>query len=258
MKRLVICKIAILLILSLLVSATTSFALDKSSLVGAWLLDGKSGDEIKDSSGNNLHGEIVQGTKRVDGKFDGALQFNGADMARVADDAKLDLESFTISAWIKVEGQSGKWQIIASKENRGPTARNYGIFCNINTGVIHYSFTTGNAWKSFDAQTVVTDGSWHHIAATYENPNFKMYLDGTVDAEVTPGTKPDTHDNYLFIGGCDIGDYWMTGIIDEILLFNKALSDKEIGELQRGLSLPVQPGQKVTATWGKIKKLSIQ
>jgi hypothetical protein len=41
MKRLVICKITISLILSLLVSATTSLALDKSSLVGAWLLDGK-------------------------------------------------------------------------------------------------------------------------------------------------------------------------------------------------------------------------
>ncbi|HIE30019.1 TPA: hypothetical protein EYP66_22370 [Candidatus Poribacteria bacterium] len=94
--------------------------------------------------------------------------------------------------------------------------------------------------------------------ATYENPNFKMYLDGTVDAEVAPGTKPDTHDNALFIGGCDIGDYWMTGIIDEIVLFNKALSDKEISELQNGLNLPVQPGQKLTTTWGRLKDRPIR
>jgi len=257
MKRLIIHKVTILLILTLLVSATTSFALDKSSLVGAWLFDGKSDKEIKDSSGNNLHGEVVKGTKRVDGKFGGALQFNGSDMVQVQDDPKLDLESFTIAAWIKVKGQSGKWQIIASKENRGPTARNYGIFCNINTGVIHYSFTTNNGWKSYDAKTVVTDGAWHHIAATYKNPDFKMYLDGTVDAQVAPATKPDTHDNVLFIGGCDIGDYWMTGIIDDLVLFDKALSDKEIGELQKGFKLPVQPGEKLTTTWCKLKKPSM-
>lgn len=257
MKKLT-CKVTILLVLSLLVCSTASFALDKKSLVGAWLFDEKSDKEIKDSSGNNLHAEIVEGTKRVDGKFGGAIEFGGSDMAQVPDDPKLDLESFTIAAWIKVKGQSGKWQIIASKENRGPTARNYGIFCNINTGVIHYSFTTSNGWKSYDAKTVVTDGSWHHVAATYENPNFKMYLDGTVNDEVAPSTKPDTHDNVLFIGGCDIGDYWMTGIIDEIVLFNKALSEKEIGELQKGLNLSVQPEQKLTTTWGRLKKHSIR
>ena len=252
-KSIIIWQIAILLIINLLVITTTSLALDKSSLVGAWLFEGKSGKEITDSSGNELHGEIIKGTKRVNGKFGGAIEFNGSDMVQVQDDSKLDLESFTIAAWIKVDGQSGKWQIIASKENRGPTARNYGIFCNINTGVIHYSFTTGNGWKSYDATTVVTDGSWHHVAAAYENPDFKMYLDGKVDAQVAPGTKPDTHDNVLFIGGCDIGDYWMTGIIDELVLFNKALSEKEIGELQKGVNLPVQPGNKLTNTWATIK-----
>ena len=45
------------------------------------------------------------------------------------------------------------------------------------------------------------------------------------------GTKPDNHDNFLFIGGCDIGNYWMTGTIDEVLVYNRALSEQEINEL---------------------------
>jgi hypothetical protein len=245
----------LVVLIALGLSINTAYSIDPANLVGAWLFEGEA-DEIVDASGNGHNGEIAQGApKRVKGKFGGAMEFGGADMITVPDDNALDLANFTISAWIKVDGQSGQWQIIASKENRGPTGRNYGIFCNINTGVVHYSFTANAAWQSFDAATVVTDGNWHHVAATYEKPDFKMYLDGAVDAQVTPGTDPDQNDSPLYIGGCDIGDYWMTGIIDEIVLFNVPLSEAEIGELMEGLdsTLAVQPATKLPVTWGNIK-----
>jgi hypothetical protein len=230
------------------VSVGTSYA----GVIGAWLFNEGSGTVAKDSSGTGNDGDI-QGAQ-----WDaGALVFDGDDMVTVPDDDTLDLESFTLAARIKVDGQSGKWQIIASKENRDPTQRNYGMFCNINTGVIHYSFTTDAAWQSFDAQTVVTDNQWHVVAATYENPNFKMYLDGVVDAEVEPGTVPDATDNVLYIGGCDIGDYWMTGMIDEVILLDEALSDAEIADLvangAESLVTAIQPGGKLSMTWGQIK-----
>ena len=227
-----------------------------AGLVGLWLFDEGSGTVAKDSSGNGHDGEI-KGAQWGTGKFDGGLVFDGDDMVIVPDNDGLDLTSFTLAASIKVDGQSGKWQIIASKENRNPTQRNYGMFCNINTGVIHYSFTTSSGWKSFDAKTVVTDNQWHYVAATYEKPNFRMYLDGEVDAEVAPDTAPDNTDNVLFIGGCDIGDYWMTGIIDEVVLFNDALSQDEIRKFAsngaKSVLTAVQPAGKLSVIWGKIK-----
>jgi len=227
-----------------------------ADLVGLWLFDEGSGTVATDSSGNGYDGEI-KGAQWGTGKFGGGLVFDGDDMVIVADDDGLDLASFTLAASIKVDGQSGKWQIIASKENRNPTQRNYGMFCNINTGVIHYSFTTSSGWKSFDATTVVTDNKWHYVAATYEQPNFKMYLDGEVDAEVTPDTIPDNTDNVLFIGGCDIGDYWMTGIIDEVILFDNALSPDDIEALAskgaKSVVTAIQPAGKLSVTWGQIK-----
>jgi len=244
------CSLVCLIILGL--SISTGYA----DLVGLWLFDEGSGNVAKDSSGNGHDGEI-QGAQWGTGKFGGGLVFDGDDMVVVADDDGLDLTSFTLAASIKVDGQSGKWQIVASKENRNPTQRNYGMFCNINTGVIHYSFTTSSGWKSFDAQTVVTDNQWHYIAATYEQPNFRMYLDGEVDAEVEPDTVPDATDNVLFIGGCDIGDYWMTGIIDEVVLFDNALSQAELKALRsdggQSLVTAVQPSGKISMTWGQIK-----
>ena len=236
-------------------SINTAYSINSASLVGAWLFEGK-GDEILDSSGNGHDGGIGQGDpKRVKGKFGGAMEFGGTDMVTVPDDNAMDLKSFTLSAWINVPKITGVWQIVATKENRNPTGRNYGIFCNNNSGVIHFSFTTAAAWQSFNAATVTTDGTWHHIAATYEKPNFKLYLDGVLDGEQNPDADPDNHDSPLYIGGCDIGDYWMTGVIDEVLLFSVALSEEEVKDLMGGVDsvLAVQPAVKLPVTWGNIK-----
>lgn len=249
-------KMLSFLFLSLLIISPQVVALVSDGLVGAWLMDDGNGKTVTDSSNNGLDGKVAQGNpKWVKGKFGGALEFGGADMVTVDDDAALDLKSFTLAAWVNIPKISGPWQIIASKENRNPTGRNYGTFAHTTTGVVHYSFTTGG-WKSFDAKTVITDGKWHHIVATYAKPDFKLYVDGKVDAQTAPNTDPDNHDNFLFIGGCNIGNYWMSGTIDEVVLYDRALSDAEINELMdKGITdaLDVKPGGKLVTTWSQIK-----
>ncbi len=211
---------------------------------------------VADSSGNGLDGELVQGEPEwVEGKFGTAMNFDGADMVNVPDNDLLDLTSFTIAAWINSPATSGRWHVIAAKEARNPNGRNYGIFGHVNNGSIHYSFTSGG-WKSFDAPTNVTDGTWHHVAATYEQPNFKLYIDGVLDAEEAPNAVPESNGSPLYIGGCDIGNYWMKGAIDEVVLFDRALSPDELAELiENGMAsvTPVEPAGKLTTTWGQIK-----
>lgn len=231
-------------------------AVTTDGLVGAWLFDDGTDTTVADSSGNELDGELVQGEPEwVEGKFGTAMNFDGTDMVNVPDNDLLDLTSFTIAAWINSPATSGRWHVIAAKEARNPTGRNYGIFGHVNNGSIHYSFTSGG-WKSFDAPTNVTDGTWHHVAATYEQPNFKLYIDGELDAEVAPDGVPESNESPLYIGGCDIGNYWMTGAIDEVVLFDRALSEAELSELiEDGMAsvTPVEPAGKLTTTWGQIK-----
>lgn len=53
-----------------------------------------------------------------------------------------------------------------------------------------------------------------------------------------------------------IGGYWMTGVIDEVVLYDRALSEKEINELMEDgmeVTLDVQPGGKLVTTWSRIK-----
>ncbi|MXV78688.1 LamG domain-containing protein [Candidatus Poribacteria bacterium] len=249
-------KLTLILILTLLAFSPNLMAVTTEGLVGAWLLDDGTGTTVADSSGNKLDGEVSAGTPAwVEGKFDGALEFGGSDMVTIPDNDALDLTSFTIAAWIKSPATTGRWHVIAAKEARNPTGRNYGIFGHVNNGSIHYSFTSGG-WKSFDAPTNVTDGAWHHVAATYERPNFKLYIDGELDAEQAPDAVPESNDSPLYIGGCNIGNYWMTGTIDEVVLYDRALSPAEIGELiQEGIATvtPVEPAGKLATTWSQIK-----
>ncbi len=249
-------KFSLIVILTLLAITPNLMAVTTDGLVGAWTFEDGSGDKVMDSSGNDLHGEVTLGNPSwVDGKFGSALEFGGSDMVTVADADALDLTSFTIAAWINSPRTSGRWHVIAAKEARNPTGRNYGIFGHVNTGVIHYSFTSGG-WKSYDANTNVTDGAWHHVAATYSKPDFKLYIDGEVDAEVAPDADPESNTSPLYIGGCDIGNYWMTGAIDEVVLYDRALSSDEIAELiADGIAsvTPVEPADKLVTTWSRIK-----
>ena len=252
-------KLTLILILTLLAFSPNLMAVTTEGLVAAWLLDDGTGTTVKDSYTNKLDGEIASGTPEwVEGKFDGALEFKGSDMVTIPDNDLLDLTAFTIAAWIKSPATTGRWHVIAAKEARNPTGRNYGIFGHVNNGSIHYSFTSGG-WKSFDAPTNVTDGAWHHVAATYERPNFKLYIDGELDAETAPDAVPESNDSSLYIGGCDIGNYWMTGVIDEVVLYDRALSPEELSELiQEGIATvtPVEPVGKLATTWSQIKSNS--
>lgn len=250
-------KLTLILILTLLAFSPNLMAVTTEGLVAAWLLDDGTGTTVADSYTNKLDGEVSRGIPEwVEGKFDGALEFKGSDMVTIPDNDLLDLTSFTIAAWIKSPATSGSWHVIAAKEARNPTGRNYGIFGHVNDGYIHYSFTSGGGWKSYNAPTNVTDGAWHHVAATYERPNFKLYIDGELDAEQAPDTEPDSTGSPLYIGGCDIGNYWMTGIIDEVVLYDRALSPEELSELiQEGIATvtPVEPAGKLATTWSQIK-----
>ena len=258
MKTCMFCFVPVFLLTTMGSLASGADIMD--GVVGVWLFDEGSGKKVGDSSDNKLHAKFDQGKpKWVKGKFGGGLEFDGESQVTVPDNKLMHLKSFTLTAWMNSPKISGKWQILASKENRGVGGnRNYGLFAHINTGVMHYSFTAGG-WKSFDGKTVVTDGKWHHITTTYERPDFTLYIDGKVDAQVKPDTDPDMPENKFFIGGCNIGDYWMTGTLDDIAVFNRVLSEKEINQLMKDglkISLDVETKEKLVTTWGRLKQVN--
>lgn len=225
----------------------------EAKVVGQWLFDEGAGEVAKDTSGNKNDGTI-KNAKWVNGKFGKALDFNGANSnVDVPWAAPLSVETFTLSAWVNVPGFTGNWQTIFTQDTAGPT-RNYGIFINNAGGVIHYSFTFGKAWQSFDAKTSVVDGKWHNVCASYNKEAFVLYIDGVEDARQARNVKPDTAKTVVTIGSW-VGGGWLKGAIDEVALFDEGLSAAEIkAQILGGLaSKPVEPQGKVAAYWAAIK-----
>ena len=225
-----------------------------AELVGSWAFDEGSGDVAGDSSGNGNDGAINNAIW-ADGIFGGALDFNGADAnVEVPYAPELSVEEFTLMAWVNVPGFTGGWQTIATLNTDGPT-RNYGLFINDGSGLIHYSFTSGNAWQSFNATSNIVDGTWRHIAATYDKSMFRCYVDGVVDGE-TPieGLVPDSADAVVTIASW-VGGGWLAGRLDEVALYNHALSEDDIMDAMNGLANAVDGTDKLASCWGGIKTI---
>lgn len=223
----------------------------RAELAGLWLFDEGSGDVAADASGNGNDGTVNNGGWAA-GKYGGALELNGVDSnVEVPHGGALSVNQFTLMAWVDVPAFTGGWQTIATQNTDGPT-RNYGLFINDGSGLIHYSFTSGNAWNSFNANLNVVGDGWHHIAATYDNATFKCYVDGAIDGETAVDLVPDTAESVVTIGSW-VGGGWLAGKIDEVALYSNALTDAEIAAAMTGQATAVAPGGKLAVTWGSLR-----
>ena len=245
-------KLTSILLMLLLIVFVAGYV--KADLVGLWLFDEGTGTVAKDSSRGGNSGKINNATW-TDGKYGKGLEFNGTNAnVEIQHASVLSVETFTLMAWMNVPGFTGNWQTIVTQNTDGPT-RNYGLFINNGSGLIHYSFTAGNAWQSFNAGSNVVDGKWHHIAATYDRKVFICYVDGEIDGQTPNALKPDTVKTVITIGSW-IGGGWLKGVIDEVALFNNPLKQNEIKQIvANGLvSKAVDSQGKLATTWGNLKK----
>jgi hypothetical protein len=105
-------------------------------------------------------------------------------------------------------------------------------------------------------------GRWVHVAATYDGTFMRVYVDGEMVAEGEwPGViDVNTADVFL---GCDSGgvgpeggaDTYLKGVLDEVIISNRAFSDEEMITLSKGLfGVAVDPtNEKLSTTWGNLK-----
>ena len=219
--------------------------------VGIWLFDEGAGDEAADSSGHEHTASVVGGKLEwADGKIGKAAGFKPGTYLEVEHTDALNLETFTVAAWIKfVSDTDGGEQNIAYKQVGDDRAtRNYtlkmwgskiyGIFASDgNTDAVE-----------LESATDVVDEKWHHVALTYDKKALRLYVNGKEEGSGNFAKNPETNDAPLRIGnGID-------GFIDELQILSVALSADEIqSDMDNGIQLPVEPIGKVTTTWSRLK-----
>lgn len=236
-------------------------SIDPETIVGTWLFDDDPNDGVQDSSGNGNDGEIIGDVEWVaDGKFGKGLLFPGEDenYVEVPHNESLDLTTFSFTAWVKIE-PTGTYQSILIKTADG-SVENYSGYIMEGSGVFWTRFTSGGAGQwGFQKWGVVTatDNEWHHVAGTYDMGSVKTYIDGSIEAEPEFDGEPDLSPGPLNLGDCPGYPYAVNGVMDDIGLFNVALSQDEIIDImENGLTtlLAVDPAGKLATIWGSIKQ----
>jgi hypothetical protein len=240
------------LFLMLAVSFTTP-SLTHAEVLGVWLFDEGDGLVVKDASGNGHDGEIVGNVDWVAGKFGTALEFDGGHV-KIPHQNNMNLEQFTITAWIKVPKIVDPYQMIVGKE--AWPDRNYSMW--IRPGVMTFGFTTPGAAQDIQigSQEVVGD-KWHFVAGVYDLKNLTPYVDGVKFGVRAAAAKPATNQAPLMIGAQPPnGGGPLKGLIDEVAVYDTALDEKEIQSVMEGLEkqfLPVAARGKLATAWGRLK-----
>ncbi len=222
-------------------------------LVSHWKFDEGSGTTAADSSVNGNNGNII-GATWATGKSGSGLSFDGNDyVIRTNPSAGLkpSLEVAT-AAWIKMSAtDTGGAEIVSMGDS-------YAIRVQTN-GNIQFFYYNGTTWKSIITTGVnVRDGVWHHIVGQKTSAALQIYVDGISKASISnTGTITYTLGTGLFIGRHGNGDtiYDFTGIIDDVRIYNRALSNQEVLELYNLYVQSPTPTPVTTPTPGLIPDL---
>lgn len=229
---------------------TSQITKNSDGLVLAQSFDGKymdwsqSSAEARDASGNANHGDVVGATTAI-GKRGQALSFDGVDdYVSLADsDSLRDLPNTALSflAWVK-KNDSGTNTYLFSKATGSATNGWYfwvDEFRRANF-TIKRATTNLNVSSSTNILPVYANG-WFYIAVTYpggdEASNIHIYVNGVEVSSYmiqTDGVGNYQTDNSLTarIGRSNYNNY-ISGQIDEVRVYNRALSAEEIGDLYR-------------------------
>ncbi len=197
-------------------------------LVAAYDFEEGGGPRVIDASEQHNHGIIGGAHRTRHGRFGKALLFNGiGDWVTIKDAASLDLSvGMTLEAWVyPTDFMSGR-QTILFKE-APPEAASYRLDANSDTdrpavGVFIDSPRSlqGGSWLMPD--------NWVHLAGTFDGSALRLYLNGDPVAEAEQSGSMKGSDGAFRIGGDSVWGEFFRGRIDEVRVYNRALSHAEI------------------------------
>jgi len=190
--------------------------------------------EVEDESGQGNVGERTNAVIREDVKRGMVFEGGGGGYLTVKDSPQLTPNELTVMVWVcPREYKPG--QVIINKADWADNgfARGFGLCLgDRDLPSDRVSFTIGNGgWTYVFSSQTIPLGQWTHIACSYDGKKGRVFVNGEVDGVVTPtntALSPSRYD--LRIGKCtfDDRDRNFKGLIDDVLVFDRALSPEEI------------------------------
>ncbi len=200
-----------------------------SGLVVAMSFNEASGATVSDTSGTDNHGSIANAV-RVPGKYGNGLSFNGTNsFVTITGSPSLNLTTgMTVEAWANPATLSS-FRVIFTKEMSGTDA--WALNANDNGSLPGMFIRTGSSTGPLTGalgNSQLPLNTWTHVAGTYDGSQLRFYVNGVLVTTTAVTGSIATAPNPLRIGGNSIWGEWFNGLIDEVRVYSRALTQSEI------------------------------
>ena len=210
-----------------------------SGLRAAYAFGEGTGTTAADASGNGNTGTLTNGPVwSTQGRFGNAITFDGVnDFVSVPDGASLDLAATgTIEAWVRLNAIN-RWNSVIAKGNaNSDPAHNYAMEIT-DANRVRCVLGGGGTFRRLDSTITIAAGQLRHYACTWNGTTLSLYIDGALNASTTQALTPAANTSPLFIGQFGGNADRLSGTIDEVRIYNRALS---VTEIQTDMNTPVQ------------------
>jgi hypothetical protein len=199
------------------------------NIAGYYGLDENFGTRIYDDSINSADGTLGNTPAWATGKIGTALTFNGTNQsASIPSSTDNNLETVSVSVWIKTTQNPASATPIIQKWS-GTGGYPYALMLN-NGGTVSFSASDGtNTPTASSGATTINDGQWHLVTGVRtKSGQMKTFIDGSPKNSTTDNTGTSTSSSAIGVANRSGGAAYLNGSVDEVKIFNTALSDKAV------------------------------
>lgn len=237
-------------------SISTAMGIPDESLVLHLTFDEGKGNTVADDSIHKNNGSIMGDAKWVNGKFGSALAFDGAgDTVEIKHaDILNTTTAVTMEMWVKTQGGAEVKQ--AGIEKGDWALGEYSIYPVYEGGTVVQFFDLPPACGDAGIRGRSIQGDeWHYLAGVWDGKKIYLYINGELERSGECAGTLKTNNQGLYIGSRLGNQRFLTGTVDEVRLYNRALTQAEIQkDMETFGKYAVSPSGKLSVCWGEVKQ----
>ncbi len=222
-------------------SMETPIETAKQGPVAAYSFDEGTGTTVEDLSGDENEGTVEGGAEWKPGRFGESLQFAAGEgeCVTVPNSESLRLpEEVTIEAWIRPEGSLVNDPIVAKEGGEEGPDYSYRLGLGVGPSGTLEGYAGEEEVRKYG---VIEPNVWTHVAFTYDGARDRLYVNGELVASESVGSHTLSSKGPLRIGCSAVAEQTFHGRIDEVRIYERALSGGEVaGDMESPLQTPRQ------------------